>query len=57
MDTDGTAGIADAIIIQPFHDRAIFFKIESIKLILVIISIFWGDCLDEIDVLIRVKRG
>lgn len=53
--TNAPCGIRQAVIIQPFHDRTIFFKVKPVELILEVRFVFRGDIFDEVDILIRMK--
>jgi hypothetical protein len=55
--TDGSTGVADAVIIESLHNRTIFFEVEAIELILEVGPIFRGDIADEIDVLIGMESS
>lgn len=56
-DTHGSSGVAQNVVIESLHDRTILLKIESIELIFISRSIFWGYFFDHIDILIRVKSS
>lgn len=55
--TDGSAGVADAVVIEPLHDGTVFLEVEAVELVLVIASVLGGNGADEVDVLIGVEGG
>lgn len=57
LNTYGACGVADAIVVEAFHDGAVFFEVEAVELILEVGSIFRGDSSDQVDVLIGMKSS
>jgi hypothetical protein len=55
--TDGSAGVADAVVVEPFHDGTVFFEVEAVELVFVVASVLGGDGADEVDVLVGVEGG
>lgn len=55
--TNRASGITENIIVESLHNRAIFFKIESIKLIFKAGPILRSDFLDYLYILVRMESG
>lgn len=57
MSTDGAAGVADAVVVEPLHDGAVLFEVEAVELVLEVAAVLGSDGADEVDVLVRVEGG
>lgn len=50
-------GVADTVVIEPFHDWAVFLEVEPVELVFEIGLVFRSDIFQQINVLIGVKSG
>jgi hypothetical protein len=55
--TYGAGGVADAVVVESFHDGAVFFEVEAVELVFVVVAVLRGDGADEVDVLVGVEGG
>lgn len=49
--------ITNTVVIEPFHDRAIFLEVKAVQLILEIGLVLWGDIFQQVNVLVGVETG
>lgn len=56
-DTNGSGGVADAVVVEPLHDGTILLEVEPVELVLEVGFVFRSDCFYEVDVLVGVEGG
>ena len=54
---NGASGVADTVVIEPFHDWTVFLEVEPVELVFEIGLVFRSDIFQQINVLIGVKSG
>lgn len=50
-------GVADTVVIEPFHDWTVFLEVEPVELVFEIGLVFRSDIFQQINVLIGVESG